>query len=111
MKAMLFERPGSPLVWTEVPDPRTGAHELLLRVGAAVDRFAIGDRVGVPWLGWPCGTCRYCCSGRENLCDRARFTGYDIDGGYAELTVADPRYCFALPAGPTAQAVSVGRPC
>jgi propanol-preferring alcohol dehydrogenase len=65
--------------------------------GAGADRFAIGDRVGVPWLGWTCGTCAFCTSGRENLCDRARFTGYDIDGGFAELTVADERFCFALP--------------
>ena len=57
-------------------------------------RFAPGDRVGVPWLGWTCGECRYCVSGRENLCDRARFTGYDLDGGYAELAVADERFCF-----------------
>ena len=57
----------------------------------------IGDRVGVPWLGWTCGECRYCTSGRENLCERARFTGYDLDGGYAELAVADARYCFPLP--------------
>ena len=63
---------------------------------AGVDRFAIGDRVGVPWLGWTCGVCDYCRAGRENLCDRARFTGYQIDGGYAELTVADQRYCFAI---------------
>src|SRR5436190_14087512 len=66
--------------------------------GAGADRFAIGDRVGVPWLGWTCGTCKFCTSGRENLCDRARFTGYDIDGGFAEHTVADERFCFALPA-------------
>jgi alcohol dehydrogenase, propanol-preferring len=66
-------------------------------VGADVDRFAVGDRVGVPWLGWTCGTCRFCTTGRENLCDRARFTGYDIDGGFAELTVADERFCFPLP--------------
>ena len=59
--------------------------------------FAIGDRVGIPWLGWTDGDCRYCRSGRENLCDNARFTGYTIDGGYAEFTVADPRYCFHLP--------------
>jgi propanol-preferring alcohol dehydrogenase len=62
-----------------------------------VERFAAGDRVGVPWLGWTDGECRYCLSGRENLCDRARFTGYDIDGGYAELAVADERFCFPLP--------------
>jgi propanol-preferring alcohol dehydrogenase len=56
-------------------------------------------RVGIPWLGWTCGRCRYCLSGRENLCDLARFTGRDIDGGFAELTVADERFCFALPDG------------
>ena len=59
--------------------------------------FAPGDRVGVPWLGWTCGQCRYCRSGRENLCDRAKFTGYDIDGGYAEVAVADERFCFPIP--------------
>jgi propanol-preferring alcohol dehydrogenase len=64
--------------------------------GRGADRFAIGDRVGVPWLGWTCGVCAYCGSGQENLCDHARFTGYQIDGGYAELTVADQRYCFAI---------------
>ena len=58
-----------------------------------------GERVGVPWLGWTCGECRYCRSGRENLCDRARFTGYDLDGGYAEYAVADERYCFPIPEG------------
>jgi propanol-preferring alcohol dehydrogenase len=67
--------------------------------GAHVDRFTVGDRVGVPWLGFTCGTCRYCRSQRENLCDRARFTGYQIDGGYAEYTVADQRFCFAIPTG------------
>ncbi len=67
-------------------------------LGEGADRFAVGDRVGVPWLGWTCGECRYCTSGRENLCDRARFTGYDIDGGYAELAVADERFCFPIPA-------------
>ena len=61
--------------------------------------IAVGSRVGIPWLGWTCGHCRYCTSGRENLCDTARFTGRDIDGGYAELTVADERYCFVLPDG------------
>jgi propanol-preferring alcohol dehydrogenase len=65
--------------------------------GAAVDRFSVGDRVGVPWVAWTCGECSYCRTGRENLCERARFTGYDVDGGYAELTTADARYCFALP--------------
>jgi propanol-preferring alcohol dehydrogenase len=63
------------------------------------ERFAPGTRVGVPWLGWTCGECRFCRSGAENLCDLARFTGYDLDGGYAELAVADERYCFPLPEG------------
>ncbi|WP_437601354.1 zinc-dependent alcohol dehydrogenase family protein [Sorangium sp. So ce590] len=62
-------------------------------------RFTPGARVGVPWLGWTCGACAYCRAGRENLCDRARFTGYQIDGGYAELAVADARFCFPVPAG------------
>ncbi len=81
--------------------PLVLGHEIvgtIVEKGAEVDRFALGDRVGVPWLGWTCGVCDYCRGGRENLCDRARFTGYDIDGGYAELTVADQRYCFALDA-------------
>ena len=71
-------------------------------VGTAVvggERFAEGDRVGIPWLGWTDGVCQYCVSGRENLCDRARFTGYDLDGGYAELAVADERYCVPIPLG------------
>jgi alcohol dehydrogenase, propanol-preferring len=67
------------------------------QTGSGADRFTIGERVGVPWLGWTCGVCKFCRSGRENLCDKARFTGYDIDGGFAELTVADERFCFALP--------------
>ena len=67
--------------------------------GAHVARFKEGDRVGVPWLGWTDGTCPYCRGGRENLCDNARFTGYDINGGYAEYTVADERFCFPIPAG------------
>lgn len=66
-------------------------------VGKEVSRLVPGDRVGVPWLGWTCGACEYCASGRENLCDRARFTGYHIDGGYAEFALADERYCFKLP--------------
>src|SRR4051812_2107483 len=67
--------------------------------------FEVGDRIGVPWLGWTCGECRYCRGGRENLCDRARFTGYDLDGGYAELAVADGRFAFAIPEGyPAVQA-------
>jgi propanol-preferring alcohol dehydrogenase len=62
-----------------------------------VERFKLGDRVGVPWLGWTCGACAYCRTGRENLCDQARFTGYTLDGGYAEYTVADQRFCFPIP--------------
>ena len=70
---------------------------LVEAMGAQVQGVAIGQRVGVPWLGHTCGSCRYCLSGRENLCDSARFTGYQIDGGYAQFTVADAQYCFALP--------------
>ena len=80
--------------------PLVPGHEIVGRVaavGQGVDRFALGDRVGVPWLGWTCGVCRFCRSGRENLCERARFTGYQIDGGFAELAVADQRFCFAVP--------------
>ncbi len=66
-------------------------------MGRGVQRFGPGDRVGVPWLGWTCGECSHCRSGHENLCDRARFTGYDLDGGYAEYTVADERFCFPVP--------------
>src|SRR5579864_2288123 len=66
-------------------------------LGPGVSRFAAGQRVGVPWLGWTCGECRYCRSGRENLCDRARFTGYTLDGGFATQTVADERHCFPIP--------------
>ncbi|TMA26479.1 MAG: zinc-dependent alcohol dehydrogenase family protein [Deltaproteobacteria bacterium] len=85
----------------ELPDPKLPlvlGHEV---VGVVVGgtRYRPGTRVGIPWLGWTCGECQYCRSGRENLCDRARFTGYTIDGGYAELAVADERYCFALPEG------------
>jgi len=68
-------------------------------VGDGVLDVAPGDRVGVPWLGWTCGECRYCLAGRENLCDRARFTGYQLDGGFAEHAVADARFAFPLPAG------------
>ena len=83
----------------ELPNPKLPlilGHEIvgLVEEGA---RFPRGTRVGVPWLGWTCGECEYCRAGRENLCDRARFTGYQIDGGYAELTLADERYCFPLP--------------
>jgi alcohol dehydrogenase, propanol-preferring len=66
-------------------------------VGEGAERFSAGDRIGVPWLGWTCGECRYCRGGRENLCERAVFTGYLADGGYAELVVADERYCLAIP--------------
>ena len=82
--------------------PLVLGHQIVARIralGAGVTRFAQGQRVGVPWLGWTCGDCRYCRSGRENLCDRARFTGYTIDGGYAEEAVADERFCFPIPDG------------
>jgi propanol-preferring alcohol dehydrogenase len=75
-------------------------HEIVGTViahGAGADRFRTGDRVGVPWLGETCGTCRYCCRSMENLCERARFTGYTLPGGYSELVVANERYCFGLP--------------
>ena len=80
--------------------PLVPGHEIVGRVaalGQGVDRFRTGDRVGVPWLGWTCGRCRWCLGGHENLCPEARFTGYQIDGGYAGFAVADARYCFALP--------------
>jgi propanol-preferring alcohol dehydrogenase len=85
---------------TEPKLPLVPGHQIVGRIeqsGDGAERFAPGDRVGVPWLGWTCGECRYCRSGRENLCDRARFTGYDIDGGFAELTVADERFAFPVP--------------
>jgi propanol-preferring alcohol dehydrogenase len=71
----------------------------VVEVGEKVTNFNLGDRVGVPWLGSTCNHCRYCLSGRENLCDRARFTGYNLDGGYAEYTVAEEHFCFAIPDG------------
>jgi alcohol dehydrogenase, propanol-preferring len=125
MRAMLLERPGRPLVADEVPEPVAAPGRLKLRVEACgvcrtdlhlrdgeiepghlplvlghqiVGTDDDGRRVGVPWLGWTCGECAYCRSGRENLCVRARFTGRDIDGGYAEWAVADERFCFPLPA-------------
>jgi propanol-preferring alcohol dehydrogenase len=76
--------------------PLVPGHQIVGRALTGGERFAVGDRVGVPWLGWADGDCRYCRSGRENLCDRARFTGYDIDGGYAELVVADERFCTPI---------------
>src|SRR5262245_18842896 len=81
--------------------PIVPGHEIVGRVtrlGAGVAGFAVGDRVGIPWLGYTCGICEFCRSGRENLCPAARFTGYQIDGGYAEEAVADARFCFQLPA-------------
>jgi propanol-preferring alcohol dehydrogenase len=126
MRAMLLDRPGRPLRVASLPDPEPGDGQLLLRVSACgvcrtdlhlrdgeidapklpvvlghqiVARTEDGRRVGVPWLGWTDGECRYCTSGRENLCVQARFTGRDIDGGYAELTVADERFCLPLPDG------------
>lgn len=80
--------------------PLVPGHQIVgtvVEAGEGAERFTTGQRVGVPWLGWACGECRYCLSGRENLCDRARFTGYDVDGGYAELAVADERFCFPIP--------------
>jgi propanol-preferring alcohol dehydrogenase len=79
--------------------PLVPGHQIVGRVAAGGERFQLGERVGVPWLGWTDGDCRFCRSGRENLCDGARFTGYDRDGGYAELAVADERFCFGLPEG------------
>jgi propanol-preferring alcohol dehydrogenase len=133
MRAMVLDRPRTPLRLAELPDPEPAPGQVALDVHACgvcrtdlhiVDgeltepklplvpghqivgtvlsdgeRFAAGERVGVPWLGWTDGSCRYCTSGRENLCDHARFTGYDLDGGYAERVVADERFCFPIPAG------------
>jgi propanol-preferring alcohol dehydrogenase len=123
---MVLEAPRTPLVAAEVERPQPGPGQVLLRVRACgicrtdlhvadgelthpklplvLGHQIVGDtedgaRLGVPWLGWTDGECRYCRSGRENLCNRARFTGYDLDGGYAEWAVADERYCFPLPDG------------
>jgi propanol-preferring alcohol dehydrogenase len=130
MRAMVLEQQRTPLVLREVPAPHAKAGELLIKVDCcAVCRTDLhvvdgelpdpklpliighqiagttesGDRVGVPWLGWTCGVCVYCKSGRENLCDCARFTGYTIDGGYAEYAVADERFCFPLPSSYSAE--------
>ena len=134
MKAMILDAQGQPLRQAEMPCPKPGVDEILLKVracgvcrtdlhimdgdlrqpklplilgheivgivvgkGAKVKRFALGQRVGVPWLGRTCGHCGYCASGRENLCNDAKFTGYTLDGGYAEFALADERYCFPLP--------------
>jgi propanol-preferring alcohol dehydrogenase len=89
----------------ELPQPKLPlipGHQIVGSVaalGEQVDRFQVGDRVGVPWLSFTCQHCRYCLSHRENLCDNARFTGYQLDGGYADYTVADQRFCFPIPAG------------
>ena len=89
----------------ELPDPKSPlipGHQIVgtvERTGEQAGDFTAGDRVGVPWLGWTDGECRYCLSGRENLCENARFTGYQIDGGYAEYAVADARFCFPIPEG------------
>ena len=136
MRAMLFEGVGSPLRLAEVAVPEPGPGQVLLRVLACgvcrTDLHLLdgeveiahpprvlghqivarvepgGRRVGVPWLGWTCGECAYCRSGRENLCPRARFTGRDIDGGFAEYAVADERFCFPIPDGfPDDQAAPV----
>jgi propanol-preferring alcohol dehydrogenase len=126
MRAMLFDKPGQPLRLADVPEPEAGPGELVIDVAACgvcrtdlhlVDgELDIADpprilghqivgvvrgsdrRVGVPWLGWTCGECEYCRSDRENLCDRARFTGRDIHGGFGEVAKADERFCFPIPA-------------
>jgi propanol-preferring alcohol dehydrogenase len=132
MRATILETQGEPLRLTELPDPQPAPGQLRITVEACavcrtdlhlrddeikatklpvvlghqiVGRTDDGRRVGVPWLGWTDGSCEYCTTGRENLCPRARFTGRDIDGGFAELTVADERYCLPLPEDlPTEQA-------
>ena len=124
MRAVILERQGQPVQPTTLPDPQPASGQLLLNIKACgvcrtdlhlrdheieatklpvvlghqiVATTEGGRRVGVPWLGWTDGTCHYCTTDRENLCVNARFTGRDIDGGYAELTVADERYCLSLP--------------
>src|SRR6476660_1074934 len=87
---------------TEPKLPLVLGHQIVGTVvgaGEGAQRFSEGQRVGIPWLGWTCGECKFCRSSRENLCDRARFTGYNIDGGYADLAVADARFCFPIPDG------------
>ena len=87
----------------ELPHPKLPlilGHEVVGRVveaGKKAERFKLGTRVGIPWLGWTCGECRYCRSGRENLCEKAKFNGYTLDGGYAEYMATDERFCFAIP--------------
>jgi alcohol dehydrogenase, propanol-preferring len=126
MRAMVLEATGRPLAERELPDPEPGPGQLLLRVRACgvcrtdlhvfdgelrdpklplvLGHQVVGDapdgrRLGIPWLGWTDGECRFCRSGRENLCDRALFTGYLVDGGYAELAVVDEHFCLDLPEG------------
>jgi propanol-preferring alcohol dehydrogenase len=126
MRAMVLNAQREPLRLEDLPEPVAAPGQVLLRVRACgvcrtdlhvVDgelarpklplvpgHQIVGDaedgrRLGVPWLGWTCGACRFCRSGRENLCERARFTGYDLDGGYAECVVADERFCFPIPDG------------
>jgi len=134
MRAMIFEEVGQPLRQAELPVPRPGRGQLLIKVracavcrtdlhivdgelnnpklplipgheivgtvaenGVGVERFHVSDRVGIPWVGWTCGECEYCRTGRENLCTHAKFTGYTLDGGYAEYMLADERFCFPIP--------------
>ena len=134
MRAMLFEKVGQALRQADLPVPKPGPGQLLIKVHACavcrtdlhvvdgeltepklpvipgheivgtvaekavgVAHFRVGDRVGIPWLGWTCGECDYCRTGRENLCSRAKFTGYTLDGGYAEYTLVDERFCFPIP--------------
>src|SRR5436853_108305 len=126
MRSMGLSAAREPLELRELPMPKAGPGQVVLRVRACgvcrtdlhvvdgelprpklplvpghqiVGETEDGRRLGVPWLGWTDGTCRYCRSGRENLCDAARFTGYDLDGGYAEYAVADERFCFPIPDG------------
>src|SRR5436190_10674315 len=93
------------IVDRELPQPKLPlipGHQIVGRIekcGDSVQALSVGQRIGIPWLGWTDGECSYCRSNRENLCDSARFTGYTIDGGYAERAVADERYCFPLPDG------------
>src|SRR3982750_2544142 len=100
MRAMVLERASRALIEQKLPVPEPGPTELLVRVrctGARVEGFAEGQRVGVPWLGWACGDCRTCRTGRENLCERAEFTGYQRNGGYAEYAVVSPQFALPLP--------------
>lgn len=134
MRAMVLEQPRTPLHLMDVPQPKPGPGEVLIKVhacavcrtdlhvvdhelqdpklplipgheivgtvtelGSNANWFHVGARVGVPWLGWTCGECQFCLSDRENLCERARFTGYTLDGGYAEYVLADERFCFPIP--------------